>query len=305
MPGEVVTADMRDRNPGRLIVGALDTLIFGGDAHPPHRRRERRHRERRRRGADARARRCATRCSPIRATSSAVSLVDRRDHRAVLYIFVSRILHRARSGASPPTWSPTGRRPRTRASSSRPSKRDDEIGIARARARGDGDRHLLDAAPAPPPRRSRPRGRQDQPRPPQHADLGAAALRPGGRRSTIPRCSASRRASSPRSTRPSASPSRCSTTAARARRRRSRCPVGLRALVEDAAFDAGLAGHPDIAFDNGVPDGVDPQRRSATRWRRVLRQSAEERPRGARGRDPASRTSPPVARRLRRGRRDA
>ena len=38
-------------------------------------------------------------------------------------------------------------------------------------------------------------------------------------------------------------------------------PVDLRALVDDAAFDAGLAGHPDIAFDNGVPDGVDPQRR--------------------------------------------
>jgi signal transduction histidine kinase len=33
-------------------------------------------------------------------------------------------------------------------------------------------------------------------------------------------------------------------------------PVGLRALVEDAAFDAGLAGHPEIAFDNGVPDGT-------------------------------------------------
>ena len=52
--------------------------------------------------------------------------------------------------------------------------------------------HLLDAAPAPAPRRSRPRRRQDQPRPAQHADLGAAALRPGGQRSTIPRCSASR-----------------------------------------------------------------------------------------------------------------
>ena len=33
-------------------------------------------------------------------------------------------------------------------------------------------------------RRARPRGRQDQPRPAQHAGLGAAAVRPAGRRST-------------------------------------------------------------------------------------------------------------------------
>lgn len=30
-PGVVVTADMRDRNPGRLILGAVDALIFGGE----------------------------------------------------------------------------------------------------------------------------------------------------------------------------------------------------------------------------------------------------------------------------------
>jgi signal transduction histidine kinase len=33
-------------------------------------------------------------------------------------------------------------------------------------------------------------------------------------------------------------------------------PVDLRALLEEAAFDARLAGHPDIAFDNQVPDEV-------------------------------------------------
>jgi len=33
-------------------------------------------------------------------------------------------------------------------------------------------------------------------------------------------------------------------------------PVDLRALVEEAAFDAGLAGHPDIAYANNVPDAV-------------------------------------------------
>ena len=33
-------------------------------------------------------------------------------------------------------------------------------------------------------------------------------------------------------------------------------PVDLRTLLEEAAFDARLAGHPDIAFDNQVPDAV-------------------------------------------------
>ena len=33
-------------------------------------------------------------------------------------------------------------------------------------------------------------------------------------------------------------------------------PVDLRALLEEAAFEARLAGHPDIAFDNRVPDEV-------------------------------------------------
>ncbi|HVY51003.1 MAG TPA: HAMP domain-containing sensor histidine kinase [Devosia sp.] len=33
-------------------------------------------------------------------------------------------------------------------------------------------------------------------------------------------------------------------------------PVDLRALVEESAIDAGAKGHPDIAFRNGVPDGV-------------------------------------------------
>ena len=33
--------------------------------------------------------------------------------------------------------------------------------------------------------------------------------------------------------------------------------VDLRLLLDDAAFDAGLAGHPAIGFVNGVPDGVD------------------------------------------------
>ncbi|RUT28233.1 HAMP domain-containing histidine kinase [Arsenicitalea aurantiaca] len=31
-------------------------------------------------------------------------------------------------------------------------------------------------------------------------------------------------------------------------------PLPLRTLIEDAAFDAGLVGHPGIAFSNGVPD---------------------------------------------------
>jgi signal transduction histidine kinase len=33
-------------------------------------------------------------------------------------------------------------------------------------------------------------------------------------------------------------------------------PVDMHALVEEAAFDAGLAGHPDVAFVNEVPDGI-------------------------------------------------
>jgi signal transduction histidine kinase len=33
-------------------------------------------------------------------------------------------------------------------------------------------------------------------------------------------------------------------------------PVDMRALIEEAALDAGLFGHPDIAFHNGVPDAV-------------------------------------------------
>lgn len=33
-------------------------------------------------------------------------------------------------------------------------------------------------------------------------------------------------------------------------------PVDLRTLLEEAAFEARLAGHPDIAFSNRVPDGV-------------------------------------------------
>jgi signal transduction histidine kinase len=33
-------------------------------------------------------------------------------------------------------------------------------------------------------------------------------------------------------------------------------PVDMRALIEEAAFDAGLAGHPDIAFVNEVPDAL-------------------------------------------------
>lgn len=33
-------------------------------------------------------------------------------------------------------------------------------------------------------------------------------------------------------------------------------PVDLHALIEEAAFDAGLAGHPEIAFANEVPDAV-------------------------------------------------
>ncbi|MBU2527620.1 MAG: HAMP domain-containing histidine kinase, partial [Bacteroidetes bacterium] len=33
-------------------------------------------------------------------------------------------------------------------------------------------------------------------------------------------------------------------------------PVDLHALVEEAAIDAGLTGHPDIHFVNAVPDGV-------------------------------------------------
>ncbi len=33
-------------------------------------------------------------------------------------------------------------------------------------------------------------------------------------------------------------------------------PVDLRALVDESALDAGLVRHPDIAFSNGVPDGV-------------------------------------------------
>ena len=31
MPREAVTIDMRQRDPATLIVGALDTLLFGGD----------------------------------------------------------------------------------------------------------------------------------------------------------------------------------------------------------------------------------------------------------------------------------
>ncbi|UJQ93121.1 sensor histidine kinase [Mariluticola halotolerans] len=33
-------------------------------------------------------------------------------------------------------------------------------------------------------------------------------------------------------------------------------PVDLRALVDEAAFDAGLAGHPDVGYANNVPDAV-------------------------------------------------
>ena len=33
-------------------------------------------------------------------------------------------------------------------------------------------------------------------------------------------------------------------------------PVDLRALVDESAIDAGLRGHPDVAFDNAVPDDV-------------------------------------------------
>lgn len=33
-------------------------------------------------------------------------------------------------------------------------------------------------------------------------------------------------------------------------------PVDLRALIDEAAFDAGLVGHPSVALNNNVPDGV-------------------------------------------------
>ena len=33
-------------------------------------------------------------------------------------------------------------------------------------------------------------------------------------------------------------------------------PVDLRALLDEAAFDAGLAGHPAVKFSNEVPDGL-------------------------------------------------
>jgi signal transduction histidine kinase len=33
-------------------------------------------------------------------------------------------------------------------------------------------------------------------------------------------------------------------------------PVGLKAMIEDAAFDAGLGGHPDIVFNADVPESV-------------------------------------------------
>lgn len=33
-------------------------------------------------------------------------------------------------------------------------------------------------------------------------------------------------------------------------------PVDLRALLEEAAFDAGLVAHPSVAFQNNIPDGV-------------------------------------------------
>jgi signal transduction histidine kinase len=33
-------------------------------------------------------------------------------------------------------------------------------------------------------------------------------------------------------------------------------PVDLHALLEEAAFDAGLIGHPDIAWTNAIPDGI-------------------------------------------------
>src|SRR5690606_23245231 len=33
-------------------------------------------------------------------------------------------------------------------------------------------------------------------------------------------------------------------------------PIALRGFVDDTAFDAGLAGHPDITVANGVPEGI-------------------------------------------------
>ena len=128
-PGDVVTADMRDRNPGRLIVGALDTLIFGGD------RTLRIVGESE--GTENAVVEVLMRERPLRAemfaysrSICAVSLVDRRDHRARHLRLREPHLHRARSGALTANMVAYRQAPENASLIITPSKSDDEIGIA-------------------------------------------------------------------------------------------------------------------------------------------------------------------------------
>lgn len=252
-PGLVVTADMRDRNPGRLIVGALDTLIFGGD------RTLRIVGESE--GTENSVVEVLMRERPLRnelfvysRSIFAVSLVIAAITALVIYVFVSRTFI---APIRRITANMVGFRqaPENASLIIAPGRSDDEIGIAeRELAAMEADifsmlrqrRHL--------------------------ADLGLAVAKINhDLRNTLSSAQLlSDQVAGLDDPKVQRLAPRLVTTLDRAigfaqsvldYGRQSATPpqpvkVVLRTLVEDAAFDAGLAGHPEIAFENGTPDGI-------------------------------------------------
>jgi signal transduction histidine kinase len=252
-PGEVVTADMRDRNPGRLILGALDTLIFGGtrtlrivgDSE----------------GTENGVVEVLMRERPLRTemidysrSIFAVSLVIAAITALVIFVFVSRtfIIPIRRITANMVAYRQA---PENASLIITPGKSDDEIGIAeRELAAMEQDifsmlrqrRHLADLGLAVAKINHDLRNTLSSA---QLLSDQVAGLDDPKVQRLAPRLvtTLDRAIGFAQSVldygRQSATPP-------------APVPVGLRAFVEDAAFDAGLAGHPDISFDNGAPEGV-------------------------------------------------
>lgn len=252
-PGVVVTADLRDRNPGRLIIGALDTIIYGGN------RTLRILGETE--GADSSVVEVLMRELPLREelfaysrSIFAVSLVIAAITALVIYVFVSRtfIVPIRRITANMVAFRQA---PENASLIITPGPSDDEIGIAeRELAAMETDifsmlrqrRHL--------------------------ADLGLAVAKINhDLRNTLTSAQLlSDQVAGLDDPKVQRLAPRLVTTLDRAigfaqsvldYGRQSATPprpvkVAVRTLVEDAAFDAGLAGHPEITFENGVPESV-------------------------------------------------
>jgi signal transduction histidine kinase len=252
-PGAVVTADMRDRNPGRLILGALDTLIYGGD------RTLRIVGESE--GTENSVVEVLMRERPLRnelfvysRSIFAVSLVIAAITALVIYVFVSRtfIAPIRRITANMVAYRQA---PENASLIIVPGRSDDEIGIAeRELAAMEADifsmlrqrRHLADLGLAVAKINHDLRNTLTSA---QLLSDQVAGLDDPKVQRLAPRLvtTLDRAIGFAQSVldygRESATPPKP-------------VPVALRALVEDAAFDAGLAGHPEIAFENGAPDGV-------------------------------------------------